>query len=147
MKKGSRNQFAHSRFRKPRISDFDPKSSLEAGLQESAEELTRKYGFRHTSSGKAAILKTAPQAIRFGGELFFGTFHFYDGAFRRLDLIPLTGIDDNYPSPRMTAAQKRICERAVSTVGERVGQFSVETVEARDRKNGAGDYIVVIRKP
>ena len=49
-------------------------------------------------------------------------FHYENDCFKALELRPVTGINDGWQSERTLAAEVRMCEKAVQTVGKRVSQ-------------------------
>ena len=82
----------------------------------------------------------------FGGELFVGRFQYDDECFKELELMPVTGFDDDWPSERVLAAEVYICKKVVSAVGKRVGQFQIKVKKYvfRDASSHAERSVIVI---
>ena len=130
------------------VSDYDLENSLRFGLCETPEELALQYGF--TCYGdvrdKFRIVHTAPRVISLKGELFLGKFYFTGNCFETLVLQPVTDVGDDWQSERLTSAEREICGKIVSSLGNRVGQMWIRTqiLRIRDVSSYAHCYRVFI---
>ena len=120
---------------------YDLVNSMHFGFCESPKELAEEYGFSDTGLG---IVYTTADGIEFGGSWFFGEFHYEDEYFKSLVLRPITGIEDDYQSEAKVTAEKDICDKAIASVGNRVGQFQIKLVETQNRNAGTHGYIIYI---
>ncbi|MBR3244278.1 MAG: hypothetical protein IKF90_16575 [Parasporobacterium sp.] len=73
-------------------------------------------------------------------------FHYENDCFKALELRPVTGINDGWQSERTLAAEVRMCEKAVQTVGKRVSQYQIKIVKRvfRDASSHVERYAIVI---
>ncbi len=118
------------------------------GFCESPDELVVKYGFRCNKSSDSAYVYTTADGILFGGERYVGMFRYENDDFKSLELRPITGIGDGWQSERKLTAEAHICEKAVSIMGKRAGQFQIRVVKRifRDASSLAEYYAIVITK-
>ena len=92
---------------------------------------------------------TDSDGIELGGERFVGRFVYgKDGEFHYCMLAPLTEITDTFQSEREVLTEFHICDKDVSDIGNRVGQFKTDIVKHtfRDASSIAEKYFLLNKK-
>ena len=120
------------------------------GHFDTPQELSEKYGFVcHTNRDGSKAVFTASGGIELDGEQFVGQFIYgKDDSFHYCMLAPITDITDNYQRERKVLTEFHICDKVISDIGKRIGQFEIDIVEiaSRDAPSVAEKYVLFIKE-
>ena len=128
---------------------FDIISRLRFGYFDSPQELSEKYGFIcHAFDDGSIVVHTASDGIEICGERFIGQFFYgQDNSFHYCTLYPITDIKDIWQSERKVLTEFHICDKIVSNIGNRVGQFKIDIIQQgfRDAPSIAERFFILIK--
>lgn len=128
---------------------FDIISCMRFGCFDTPQELSKKYGFVCHEFNDGAVARTASDGIEICGERFIGQFVYgQDNSFHYCMLYPITGIADDWQSERKVLTEFHICDKIVSSIGKRIGQFKIDIIKQgfRDASSMAERYFLLVKE-